>query len=103
MAKGGFKQNEGIRVSHKRLLRLIKLHNLLCKKFRSKSRQTYSSYKRTVGKVATNHVNHNFKPVHPHPLWVTGITEFALLNEGRKLYLIKIESYKIYWNNLMLK
>jgi len=83
-------QAEGIRVNHKRLLRLMKLHNLLCKKFRSKSRQKYSSYKGTVGKVAPNHVNRNFKPEHPNQLWVTDVTEFALPIEGRKLYLSTI-------------
>ena len=83
-------QTEGVRVNHKRLLRLMKRHNLLCQKFRNKSRQKYSSYKGTVGKVAPNHVNRDFNPEQPNQLWVTDVTEFALPIEGRKLYLSTI-------------
>ena len=83
-------QTEGVRVNHKRLLRVMRAHNLLCQKFRNKSRQKYNSYKGTVGKVAPNHVNRNFDPEQQNQLWVTDITEFGLPIEGRKLYLSTI-------------
>src|SRR5699024_10496432 len=83
-------QSEGIRVNHKRLLRIMRLHNLLCQKFKNKSRQKYRSYKGNIGKVAPNHVNRHFQSDQFNQLWVTDVTEFALPIKGRKLYLSTI-------------
>ena len=45
----------------------------------------YRSYKGTVGKIAPNILDRNFKAEKPNEKWVTDITEFKLF--GEKLYL----------------
>ena len=45
----------------------------------------YKSYKGTVGKIADNILDRNFKADAPNEKWVTDITEFKLF--GEKLYL----------------
>lgn len=48
----------------------------------------YKSYRGTVGKVAPNILNRNFKASKPNEKWVTDVTEFSLF--GEKLYLSPI-------------
>lgn len=48
----------------------------------------YRSYKGTVGKIAPNIIQRDFKASHPNQKWTTDITEFALL--GTKIYLSPI-------------
>ena len=48
----------------------------------------YRSYKGTVGKIAPNILERNFKAEKPNEKWVTDITEFKLF--GEKLYLSPI-------------
>ncbi|SFC43178.1 Integrase core domain-containing protein [Bacillus sp. 491mf] len=48
----------------------------------------YRSYKGTVGKIAPNILDRNFKAEKPNKKWVTDITEFKLF--GEKLYLSPI-------------
>ena len=45
-----------------------------------------SSYKGTVGKIALNILDRNFKAEKPNEKWVTDVTEFKLF--GEKLYFI---------------
>ncbi|WP_371440529.1 IS3 family transposase, partial [Nosocomiicoccus sp. HMSC09A07] len=88
--KAILENREHVVVNHKRLLRIMKTYNLLCQKFKNKSRTRYSSYKGTVGKIAPNSVNRKFSPKTFNQLWVTDITEFALPIKGKKLYLSTI-------------
>ena len=48
----------------------------------------YNSYKGTIGKIANNLLNRNFKAKKPNQKWVTDVTEFKVNNE--KLYLSPI-------------
>ncbi len=48
----------------------------------------YQSYKGTVGHIAPNVLNRNFKAEKPNEKWVTDITEFKLF--GEKLYVSPI-------------
>jgi putative transposase len=72
--------NRGYKVNHKKVQRIMKELGLKClvrmKKFRT--------YKGTVGKIAPNILERNFKANKPNEKWVTDITEFKLF--GEKLY-----------------
>lgn len=73
--------NRGHRVNHKKVQRIMKELGL-----KSVVRmKKYRSYKGTVGKIAPNVLNRNFKAEKPNEKWVTDITEFKLF--GEKMYL----------------
>lgn len=73
--------NRGHRVNHKKVQRIMKELGL-----KSVVRmKKYRSYKGTVGKIAPNVLDRNFKADKPNEKWVTDITEFKLF--GEKLYL----------------
>jgi len=74
-------RNIGRRVNHKKVQRLMKELGLKCLVRMKK----YRSYKGTVGKIAPNILDRNFKAEKPNQKWVTDITEFKLF--GEKLYL----------------
>lgn len=78
-------KNEGILVNHKKVQRIMKKLGLEGKKFMRKSRR-YSSYKGTVGHIATNRVNRRFQTSVPLQKVTTDITEFKC-SDGGKLYL----------------
>lgn len=80
---------KGFVINHKKVLRIMKELNLLCKKFRTKSRK-YSSYKGEIGKVANNLINRNFYANKPNKIWLTDVTEFRLSGREEKLYLSPI-------------
>ncbi len=72
------------KVNHKKVQRLMKelgLKSLVRMK-------KYRSYKGTMGKIAPNILNRNFKAQKPNEKWVTDITEYKLF--GEKLYLSPI-------------
>lgn len=76
--------NRGHQVNHKKVQRIMKelgLKSLVRMK-------KYRSYKGTVGKIASNILERNFKANKPNEKWVTDITEFKLF--GEKLYLSPI-------------
>ena len=79
----------GLIVNHKKVLRIMKENELLCIKFKNRVRK-YNSYKGTVGKIANNIVNRNFKADKPNKLWLTDITEFKIVNSEKKIYLSPI-------------
>ena len=81
--------NRGILVNHKRVLRLMKDNDLLCKKFTRRARK-YSSYKGEVGKISGNHLNRSFKVKEPNIVWVTDVTEFKVDKGDQKLYMSPI-------------
>lgn len=73
--------NQGHRVNHKKVLRIMKELGL-----KSVVRmKKYRSYKGTIGKIAPNVLDRNFHAKKPNEKWVTDITEFKLF--GEKLYL----------------
>lgn len=73
------------KINHKTVQWLMKGMNLICKVKRKK----YQSFKGgTVGKIAPNLINRNFKATKLNEKWVADITEFNLF--GKKLYLSPI-------------
>ena len=65
-------KNQGHKVNHKKVQRLMKelgLKSIVRMK-------KYRSYKGKVGKTAPNILNRNFKAEKPNEKWVTDITEF---------------------------
>ena len=77
-------ENRGHKVNHKKVQRIMKELGLKCLVRMKK----YRSYKGTVGKIAPNILDRNFKAEKPNEKWVTDITEFKLF--GEKLYLSPI-------------
>jgi putative transposase len=77
--------NNGIRINHKKVLRLMKKLGI-CPK--GKKVRKYNSYKGTVGKIAPNVIDRAFKAEEPNLKWYTDITEFKT-GEG-KVYLSPI-------------
>lgn len=77
--------NRGYKINHKTVLRLM---NILGLKSIVRKRRKYCSYKGTIGNIADNLLNRNFKADNPNEKWVTDITEFKV-NED-KLYLSPI-------------
>ncbi|MGG5735649.1 IS3 family transposase [Bacillus cereus group sp. IBL03679] len=72
--------NRGHKINHKKIQRIMKELGLKCLVRMKK----YRSYKGTVGKIAPNILERNFKAERPNEKWVTDITEFKLF--GEKLY-----------------
>ena len=68
-------KSRGIRVSAKRVMRLMTANGLvpLCKKAKR-----YSSYKGELTAAPANLVNRDFHAERPNMLWVTDLTEFAI-------------------------
>ena len=73
-------------VNHKKVKRLMSKFNLFEKNIKKKNK-SYSSYKGTIGKVADNIINRNFKCSAPNKKWTTDITKSILL-EGKFTYLL---------------
>lgn len=69
------------KINHKRIYRIMKKMGL-----KSKQRvKKYKSYKGTVGVIAKNELNRDFKTTHPLEKVVTDVTEFKVC--GKKIYL----------------
>ena len=66
----------GVRVSAKRIMRLMTSHGLVPL---FKSAKRYSSYKGELTKAPKNLVNRDFHAERPNMLWVTDLTEFSIL------------------------
>ena len=65
----------GVRVSAKRIMRLMTSHGLV---LLFKSAKRYSSYKGELTKAPKNLVNRDFHAERPNMLWVTDLTEFSI-------------------------
>ena len=74
----------GLAVNHKKVYRLTKQLGLLCRVRMKK----YRSYKGTVGTIAPNLLERQFKATRPNEKWVTDVTEFSLFGEKRYLSVI---------------
>lgn len=77
-------RNQGYCINHKTVQRLMRELGLFCRVRMKK----YNSYKGSVGKIAPNRLNRDFKAEKPNQKWVTDVTEFNLF--GQKLYLSPI-------------
>jgi putative transposase len=77
-------RHRGFTTNHKLVMKLMRQSHLTCV-VRVKK---YRSYRGTVGKIAPNLVNRDFKANEPNLKWVTDITQFKLV--GQKLYLSPI-------------
>ena len=80
--------NQGIKINHKKVYRLMKKLGLTCLKYSHKTRK-YRSYKGSLGTVAKNRINRRFSTPYPYQKLTTDVTEFKT-QEGKKLYLSPI-------------
>ena len=86
-------RKQGLLINKKKVQRLIQKLKLQVTSFSRKTRK-YSSYKGTIGKVADNKINRNFKVEKAHTHITTDTTEFKYLEKDKngnyqvkKLYL----------------
>ena len=86
-------RKQGLLINKKKVQRLVQKLKLQVTSFSRKTRK-YSSYKGTIGKVAGNEINRNFKVDKPYTYITTDTTEFKYLEEDKngnyqvkKLYL----------------
>lgn len=75
-------QRQGIRISRKLTIKLMKEEGLAC---RVRARKRYNAYRATRSKIAPNILNRNFQPPHANHTWVSDISEFRVGNH--KIYL----------------
>lgn len=68
-------RNRGFIVNSKKVQRIMRKLGIKCMSFTRKSRK-YSTYKGTVGKVASNHINRRFYTHIPHQKLTTDTSEF---------------------------
>ena len=76
--------NRGCMINHKTVLKLMRQCNLKCMIRKKK----YRSYKGTIGKIAPNILERDFRANKPNQKWVTDVTEFAI--QDKKVYLSPI-------------
>lgn len=86
-------RKQGLLINKKKVQKLVQKLKLQVTSFSRKSRK-YSSYKGTIGKVAGNKINRNFKVGEPYTYITTDTTEFKYLEKDKsgnyqekKLYL----------------
>ena len=86
-------RKQGLLINKKKVQRLVQKLKLQVTSFSRKTRK-YSSYKGTIGKVADNEINRNFKVGEPYTYITTDTTEFKYLEKDKnenyqvkKLYL----------------
>ena len=77
-------RNRGYSINHKRVQRLMKVLGL---KARIRRKRKYSSYQGEIGKKAENLIQRQFEVSRPMEKCYTDVTEFAIPNSTRKLYL----------------
>ncbi len=78
-------KNMGYLINHKTVARLMKAMGL---KSIQRPKRRYNSYQGTIGKVASNLLERDFKTDAPNQKWATDVTEFKVNNS--KLYLSPI-------------
>ena len=77
-------KNKGYIINHKKVKRLMSKMNLYSPVRKAK----YKSYKGTIGKIASNILQRDFRANKPNAKWVTDVTEFHIPNG--KVYLSPI-------------
>ena len=75
-------KRSGLIINKKKVQKLVQKLKLQVTSFSRKSRK-YSSYKGTIGKVAGNKINRNFKVGEPYTYITTDTTEFKYLEEDK--------------------
>ena len=75
-------RKQGPLINKKKVQRLVQKLKLQVTSFSRKTRK-YSSYKGTIGKVADNKINRNFKVEKPYTYITTDTTEFKYLEEDK--------------------
>ena len=78
-------KNQGYNVNHKKVYRIMVKLGL---KPLKRNKRKYSSYKGTVGKIADNLIERDFRSEKLNEKWYTDVTEFNL--RGEKIYLSPI-------------
>lgn len=78
-------KNNGFVVNHKTVLKLMRAMGL---QSIQRPKRKYNSYKGTIGKIADNLLERDFKATAPNQKWATDVTEFKVNDE--KLYLSPI-------------
>ncbi len=78
-------RNQGYNVNHKKVYRIMVKLGL---KPLKRNKRKYSSYKGTIGKIADNLIERNFRADNTNEKWYTDVTEFNL--RGEKIYLSPI-------------
>lgn len=77
-------RNKGYQTNHKLVMKLMKEEGVTCQL----RKKRYRSYKGSVGKIAPNLLNRDFKAAQPNQKWATDVTEFNVL--GKRFYLSPI-------------
>jgi transposase InsO family protein len=91
------KNQYDLTVNHKKVLRIMREHNLLSRV----KRKRYNSYKGEKSEIADNILNRDFKSAQINKKWVTDITEFKIRNKRvylspiMDLYSSDVISYKV--------
>ena len=75
-------RKQGLLINKKKVQRLVQKLKLQVTSFSRKSRK-YSSYKGTIGKVAGNEINRNFKVGEPYTYITTDTTEFKYIEKDK--------------------
>jgi len=83
---------KGIKVNHKKVLKITKEENLQVKNY-SKRTSKYRSYKGVVGKTSENIINRNFKSEAPYTKITTDTTEMKYYTKGKNN---KLQTQKLY-------
>lgn len=83
---------KGIKVNHKKVLKITKEENLQVKNY-SKRTSKYRSYKGVVGKTSENIINRNFKSEAPYKKITTDTTEMKYYTKGKNN---KLQTQKLY-------
>ena len=68
----------GYNVNHKKVYKIMVKLGL---KPLKRNKRKYSSYKGTIGKIADNLIERNFRADNPNEKWYTDVTEFNLRGE----------------------
>lgn len=76
-------RKQGLLINKKKVQRLVQKLKLQVTNFSRKTRK-YSSYKGTIGKVADNKINRNFKVEKAYTCITTDTTEFKYLEKDKK-------------------
>ena len=77
-------RNDGVEINHKTVQKLMARMELRAKR----RKRHYHSYKGTIGKVAPNMLQRDFRAARPNQKWATDVTQVSI--HDRKLYLSPI-------------
>jgi len=78
----------GFKINHKRVLRIMRDNDWLCRAFNRQKRK-YNSYKGTVGTIASNRLKRRFRTDRPYQKLVADVSEFRYggMSQSERVYL----------------